>query len=223
MNISGAVATEADDINEGFVAIYVTPLKLKLKNASGQKEEKEIVFKILVRQTDDILESVRFQIANDKELDFLYEATYNQESFDAMKRRQHLDIDFNDFPNVVRQLVGTVVKQDESEMEDGEYKVSFKESDDPLSEDEEPEPEQAEGELGRCFFIVYQRLEFCRVQIMKIVFNEADRERVDRISQARYDEVAAKFKAVETEYKDIYKRIQRQAPKILADFKTQEK
>lgn len=227
MNTSGAVPTETDDINEGFVPIYVTPLNLKLKNAADEKELKEVVFKILVRQTDDVLESVRFQIANDKELDFLYESTYDEESFNAMKDRQHLEIDFSDFPNVVRQLVATIVKQDEAQIEDGEYKASFKDKDEPQSDEsgeEANEEEEAAGGQGRrCFFIVYQRLEFCRVQIFKLVFTEAERERVQRISQARYDEVASKLKAVETEYKDIYKRIQRQAPKILADFKLQEK
>lgn len=228
MSTSGPVATEADDINEGFVPIYVTPLNLKLKNAQGEKELKEVVFKILVRQTDDILESVRFQIANDKELDFLYESTYDEQSFEAMKDRQHLEIDFSDFPNVVRQLVATIVKQDEANMEDGEYKASFKDRDEPQSDEsgEEASPEEEDAGAGpgrKCFFIVYQRLEFCRVQIFKLVFTEAERERVQRISQARYDEVASKLKAVETEFKDIYKRIQRQAPKILADFKLQEK
>lgn len=213
----------AEDINEGFVSIYATTITLKFTNEEGDKAPEQTRFKIFVRQNDDVLEAVRFQLAKDDELNFLYECTYTEEDFEKMRDEQDLEIDFNDFPNVVRQLVATIVKSQELGMMKSEYKASFNDHDDPKSEDEEAEedetkPEEDDGSVKR-FFIVYQRLEFCKVPIFKLTFKECAIERIEKIAQARYDEIAAQFKAVDTEYKDIYKRIERQCKGLLVGLK----
>lgn len=222
----------SEDINEGFVPIYATTITLKFANEEGKKAPEATRFKIFVRQTDDILEAVRFQLSKDDELNFLYECTYTEKEFKKMRREQQLDIDFNDFPNVVRQLVATIVKGKELGNEESQYKASFKDYDDPKSENEEEEEEEEEetqekneedvDDSTQRFFIVYQRLEFCKVQIFKLAFKECPIERIEKIAQARYDELSAQYKAVDTEYKDIYKRIERQARGILATFKTEQ-
>jgi hypothetical protein len=207
---------------EGYVPIYEVPLQFAIKDASGRKILKSVVFKICIRQTDDVLQAVHFQISDDKELDFLYESTYTAREFQEMKTRQSLEIDFVDFPNVVRQLVANVVRQGERHDEVAEYEISFKTRDDPRTDDDLQATGPAEEDPRIRYFIIYQRLEFCRVPISKLRFTQCDDWRAGQISQRRYDELSAKLKAVETEFKDIYKRLQRQAPKILSDFKPAE-
>ena len=115
-----------------------------------------------------------------------------------------MDIEFNDFPNVVRQLVATIVRGEDFGAAESEYKASFKVHDDE-DEEEDKSDETKTEEATKRFFIIYQKLEFCKVQICKLAFEECDIARVEKISQARYDEISAKLKAVETEFKDIYK------------------
>ncbi|OHT15378.1 hypothetical protein TRFO_14130 [Tritrichomonas foetus] len=211
------------DINEDFVPIYVTHLQLKLKKEDGEDSEKvakDTVFKIFVHQDNDVLNAVRFQISDDKRLNFLYEADYDAEAFEAIKEKQGLEIEFDDFPNVIRQLISTIIRQGTDELNEGDYKASFKdhvESEEP--EEEEEDHQEEEGETKTRYFLISQRLEFCSVEIFRLRFHECDNEKVEKISQYRYDEISQKLKAVETEYKDIYKRLQRQAPKILQDYK----
>ena len=142
-----SASSTTKDITEGFVPIYITPLRLKCKGEDTDgKKKKNVEFKILVRQPDDDLESVRFQIANDKELNFMYESTYDKEAFEAMKESQGLEIEFSDFPNVVRQEIATFVKQEEAmvDREQQMYKVSFSDQDEEEEEESEGEPEAAE-------------------------------------------------------------------------------
>ena len=58
------------------------------------------------------------------------------------------------------------------------------------------------------------------VEIFKLVFVECAGEKVQRISQSRYDEISAQLKLVDTELKDIKKRLQRQAPKLLQEYQS---
>ena len=67
------------DINEGYVVIYVTKLNLKLKKDDVEENQKipyETVFKIYVKQNNDELESVLFELSDDKRLDFLFRSVY---------------------------------------------------------------------------------------------------------------------------------------------------
>ena len=215
-------ASSNGDINEGFIQIFSTNLELKLRFGEGDESQKVphvTVFKIFVRQDNDVLESVRFQLSDDKRLNFLYEADYNDEQFNAIKQEQGLEIEFDDFPNVIRQLVTTVTKQDNNELNEGDYKISFKEKNgDDESQDSDQENEDEDETIKR-YFIISQKLEFCNVEIFKLVFHACDAGRIGLISQSRYNEISQKLKDIDREYKDIYKRLQRQAPKILSDFK----
>ena len=119
------------DLNEGYVPIYATHIMLKFKSEQfdGQKILKDVVFKIFVLQDNDVLTSVRFQLSDDQELDFLYEADYDSERFEQIKQEQNLEIEFEDFPNVIRQLITTINNQGTDELEEGDYKLSFKDHD----------------------------------------------------------------------------------------------
>lgn len=206
------------DINEGYVVIYVTKLELKLKKDDIEENQKipyETVFKIYVKQNNDELESVLFELSDDKCLDFLFQSRYNKEKFEELKEEQSLEIEFDDFPNVIRQVITVINKQDPDDKSEGRYKVSFKKD-----EEAQEEGSEEEEEFIDCrFLIISQYLEFCPVEIFKLTFEKCSDELVHQISQSRYDEISQKLKAVQTEYKDILKRIQRQAPKLLDGYK----
>lgn len=224
MSVSGQDEDAVQDINEGYVELYNHVLTLNTKGPENEKVPIEYVFKILVRQTDDVLESVRFQLSNNKDLDFLYESTYSEEEFNEMKQEQDLEIQFADFPNVIRQLINTCVKQDESDVEakEKQFKVSLKDKDPESQEDDQDEHNEEESSPETRYFLISQRLDFTSVIIFNLIFKRCEENRVERISQHRYDDLSKKLQAASTEYKDMLKRLQRQAPKILQGFKPNE-
>jgi hypothetical protein len=212
--------TLTTDANDGHIQLYTTDLDVIIKEAPDAKSVRQIVFRIFIRQESDQLSSVRFQISSDDELDYLYEVTYTPATFEAMKARQRLDLDYADFPNVVRQQIIAVLRERALDRADQKLKVVLAAEDTAAPEDEyDGAEEEEEAEAGRKFFVIYQRLDFCRVAIFKFEFEAVPAERAARVSQARYDDLAARLKALETEYKDVYKRVQRTAPAALAGFK----
>jgi hypothetical protein len=218
---------------ENYVQLYSTYLEVKTKDEARNKSRKTIVFRIYIQQTDDELTNVRFQISNDDQLEYLFEITYNKDTFATMKAHQHLELDFPDFPNVVRQQILAVLRETDVSEADRRYKVIFTDIDDRSPDDADDDyddrnagpvaddaPEEEEEEQRVTYFIVYEKLEFCRAQVFKFEFNPCKADRTAAISQARYDELTAKLKALETEYKDAYKRVQRTNPSVLKGFKT---
>jgi hypothetical protein len=157
------------DVQEGYAQLYITTLTLKEKDGATGKDV-DIVFRIFIRQEEDLLTSVRFQISKDDELDFLYESTYDRDSFEELKSRQSLELDFVDFPNVVCQQLVRLVKPTNEPSEPQRFKAVFKSEEDKGSEEddgyddrgEEEEEDVETGESSKKFFIIYQKLDFCR-------------------------------------------------------------
>lgn len=220
MSVQDSQSFSQDDDAE-YVPIYDTKIDLKVRvnveNEQQQKYTQIAVFKILVRQSNDQLECVRFQLSDDEQLNFLYRADYDEQRFEEMKSEQDLDITFEDFPNVVRQIITQYTKPESKASKS--YKVSFitgvqdedEDVDDDQNQDDEPRPDI-------CSLIIGQKLEFCTVEIFNIQFAHCDPERIKIISQRRYDEISQKLKEVQTEYKDICKRLQRQAPALFNKY-----
>jgi hypothetical protein len=197
-----------------FVQLYTTYLDVRTKDQSQVKGTKKIVFRIYVHQENDRLYEVRFQISNDEELDFLYESTYDSQRFDKMKADQHLELDFSDFPNVVRQQIIALLREADVPGSERRYKVLWTEI------PEIPEIDEEEDADDDGFLVIYERLEFSRPPIFSLRFTPCPIERSEAISQARYNEVTALLKALETEYRDAYRRVQRTAPNLLRGLKT---
>jgi hypothetical protein len=198
---------------------------VKNKDSDGRRDL-NVVFKILLKQEEDTLQSVRFQLSNDQELDFLYEATYDESSFSELHRRQGLEIEFTDFPNVVRQQILTLVNQTKDGSEHHRFKAVLTSEDDKGLDEDDDYDEEEESGVGisgaKKFFIIYQNLDFCRVQVFKFTFTSSNVAKTSQISQARYDELSAKLKNLETEYKDLFKRVQRTSPKLLDGLKRED-
>lgn len=197
----------ASDLDEGYVPIYVTHVQLKIKKDGEngiEKYKKDAVFKIFVKQDDDVLNSVRLQLSDDQRLDFLYEADYGSEEFERLREEQQLEIEFDDFPNVIRKLMTTIIQQGDDTLNEGDYKIAFKDTDSD----------------GICL-IISQKIDICTVEIFRLEFIQITGERVQKIAQSRFDDISKKLKAIEIEYKDTIKRIERQAPKLIHNYQRQ--
>jgi hypothetical protein len=222
--------TSGPDVRDGYAQLYITPLTLKEEEEGTTRKDVEVVFRIFIRQEDDLLSSVRFQISKDQALDFLYECTYDSDGFNELKSRQNLELEFLDFPNVVRQQLVTLVQQATNRSGPQRFKAVFTSEDDKASgeddghdgAEEEEEEDVGTGGVSNKFFIIYQKLEFSRAQVFKFEFRPYDRQKTSENSQARYDELSNKLKALETEYKDLFKRVQSTHPKLLDVLKRDE-
>jgi hypothetical protein len=96
--------------------------------------------------------------------------------------------------------LAALVRQNDILLDAPRYKALFT-IDDVNSNHGEEEEEEEKGETNH--FVIFDK----------------QLERSNAVSQARYNEVLLKLKELETEYKNIYTRIQRQSPKLLSDYK----
>jgi hypothetical protein len=214
-------AAPPPDANEGFVQIYAHALNFPVKRGTDPKAPQDLIFKILIFQHEDVLERVRFQLSDEEELGFLYEATYDVARFNGLKDADGLEFDFPDLANVVRQLLNELIKQADAGQDDPTYKAVFKIDVPPEARDPPAEPQdEEEEEPGPAnLFIISQLLNLRRVPLLTLEFDQCPPERSTAVSQARYNELVAKYKEIWTEYNDILKRLERQAPKTLQSFK----
>ncbi|EAY10546.1 hypothetical protein TVAG_184480 [Trichomonas vaginalis G3] len=153
---------------------------------------------VYLKQTDDEVDAIKIQLYSKDVLSFLYEGEMSKEDFETFKSEQELDIDFNDFPNILREVLGQI----NEDIEENGYNAR-------LIPDEE----------NSCRLIIKQDLELCTTEIFNIKLTGAGNERIRKVSQTRYNELSKRDNALRTQYKDLIKRIRRPDPKILQDFK----
>ena len=173
------------------------------KENSENEEEEDIVqtsqlhIQVSIKQTDDNLEGVRIRFFSQEDIRFLYERIFHEDEFNQFKTDQELDIDFGDFPNVLEEVLSNVSR----ESEEGSYKAILRtEGDDVV-------------------LCLQQDLELCTTDIFTFKLPFCKPERIEQVSQQRYDELIKQYNEVATQYKDMIKRIKRQDPKVLAGFK----
>ncbi|EAY21836.1 hypothetical protein TVAG_248950 [Trichomonas vaginalis G3] len=200
MSVPGAVDEEFELFFDQDV-----PIENRLDQSPEEAEEDEpgdeyTNFSIVVnlKQTEDEAEAIKIQLYSKDVLSFLYEGEMSKEDFESFKAEQELDIDFNDFPNVLQEVLGQI----NEDIEENGYNARLI-----------PDGEDA------CHLIIKQDLDLCTTEIFNIKLVGADQERIRKVSQARYNELSKRDNALRTQYKDLIKRIRRQDPKILQDFK----
>ena len=169
------------------------------EDQTDQNEEEEIsVFDlhiaVSIDQTDDQLNAVNIRFTSGDDIRYLFEGEYTEESFEKMKTDQELEIDFNDFPNVLQEVLDKVPD---------EYKATIKLHD----------------EGHKVTLALQQELEFCTTDIFTFTLDLASAERIEKVSQERYNELLKQYQQISTQYKDMVKRIKRQDPKILDTLK----
>ena len=187
----------SDDPNDFLPTI--TENAQEEEDQTDQNEEEEIsVFDlhiaVSIDQTDDQLNAVNIRFTSGDDIRYLFEGEYTEESFEEMKTDQELEIDFNDFPNVLQEVLDKVPD---------EYKATIKLHD----------------EGHKVTLALQQELEFCTTDIFTFTLDLASAERIEKVSQERYNELLKQYQQISTQYKDMVKRIKRQDPKILDTLK----
>lgn len=155
-----------------------------------------------IKQTDDELEAIRIQIYSKDNINFLFKGNLTAEEFEEFRKEQELEIDFNDFPNVLQEVLSQV---NVDIIENEGYNAIL-------------QPDTENSEAAR--LIVKQDLELCTTEIFNIKLEQATAEEMRYIAQDRYNRLNKKFDQVKTNYKDLMKRINRQDPSILRNFKS---
>ena len=194
-----------EDPDAGFTLLFDKEISYELPSEGQEEEDSETVksgkvnVQVHIKQNDDNLEAVRLRFLSKDDIRYLYEKVYDSEEFESIKEGQELNIEFNDFPNALEEVLEQVT-------EDGEegYKAVM------IQNEEE---EKAE-------LVLQQDLDLCTTDIFKFELEACPRERVEKISQERYNELCKQYDEIATKYKDMIKRIKRQDPKILSTFKT---
>ncbi|EAY08450.1 hypothetical protein TVAG_355090 [Trichomonas vaginalis G3] len=199
-----SVAGEVEDEYAVFFDQDV-PIENRLDESPEEAERDEpgeeyTNFSIVVslKQTKDEVEAIKIQLYSKDVLSFLYEGEMPKEDFETFKAEQELDIDFNDFPNVLQEVLGQI----NEDIEENGYNARL------LS-----------GGENECRLIIKQDLDLCTTEIFNIKLLGADAERIRKVSQERYNELSKRDNNLRIQYKDLIKRIRRQDPKILQDFK----
>lgn len=151
---------------------------------------------VSTNQEDDELRYIRIRLYTEDAIRFIYEIVINQDVFNKFKTEQELDFEFDEFPNVLQRILKQLNKDFESE--EG-YKAVIETSDD------------------YCVLSFQQALEYCTTEIFK--FHIKLSTRLEVLSQQRYDDLCRRVEQARTQLKDLVKRIRRQDPKILNDFR----
>jgi len=176
--------------------------KINIRFPYGETEvEKTVMISIFIQQEDDQLSAVGLRLYDDDDLQFLYESRYTEEEFNTMKENQGLEIEYEDFPNVIREVI-TEISQDAGNQL--AYTIRFVTS--------------ADNE-NSASLVISQSLDFCETDIFEFDFHKCTFDKIAAVAQKRYDEIATKAKNAFIELKDAHKRIQRQDPKAIHSFK----
>jgi hypothetical protein len=189
--------------DSNYVLFNAFSLDITLKDLDNNKSVHRINLRIFTHAENDVLASVRFQISKDEDLDFLYDVTYNPTSFHDMRARQHIDLNFADFPNVICHHIQNAISEMDLPQTERTLKMFLASS--PASD--------------RFYFHIYQKLPFCRVELFKLEFVALPGDRIISIAQARYQELAERLKDLDAELKNLFERAQRTAPSAVKGFK----
>lgn len=199
---------QGDLVNEGFFPMYTREISVRM-GASDDEEapERTVTFIILVQQEGDSLKKVRLQLRAESRLDFLFETEIDEETFNHIKGEQDYEFDFVDFPNILRRVIGDTLKARAAESDENKIDISL---------------EANEEEDGDFTFLITQALDFCDTELFHFDFQRIEQQRLVAITRQRYQEVSDKLKNLQTEYRDMCKKAQRQWPDLVKTIKLQE-
>lgn len=195
------------EVDEEFVQFFDidVPVENRLDEEAANipddefgEEYNRLKIQVSVKQVDEDVDEIKICLYDSDNLFFLYEGNMTKDEFEKFKNEQELEIDFNDFPNVLQEVLSNIPE----DIVEGSYVAVLK----PATDDQVQ-------------FIVKQDLDVCTTEIFNIKLQQPDFERLRKVSQQRYNEISKRDTAIRIQYKDLIKRIRRQDPKILQDFK----
>jgi hypothetical protein len=146
----------------------------------------------------DPIESVRIELSNESDLFFLFEATYDSESYNDLRGAQDLTVDFADFPPALTDIFTAAA------VRDGEFKLQFTDDGEPM-------------------LTVQQGLKFKTVNVFSLHFNRPSDETVKNRIQMRYHEVRAQLAGVRENLNNVYAMLKIKNPSVLKQVTTPRK
>ena len=198
MNDSSQSILLDPSVRDGGRVYFDKEIPLQVFPEQDQEEPEVIItrMKIILFRNDQELETVRMELTTELDLFFLYEANYNEASFNQLKDEQKLEITFDEFP----QLMADILEQYAQNSE--EYFVTFKQNNQPSG-----------------ILLFQQRLRFKSIDIFALEFVPAQDDYVKDQIQYRYNATRADAKAARTELNDLYALLKIKNPNILKTMK----
>lgn len=215
---------------QDYILFSQNPITVVRRKDQLDESQISIIVQIFVQQQNEHLRSIRIRLSQEKSFDFLYELEFNQQQYERIMNAQHINIKFTDFPNIFHTILGRLstdesyrcILSDSQEIDDNldEENTQFTPektiSDKIPKEEEDINQEENHNDLEKIYLTIDQQLEFCSTSIISLPFNKCSIEKLHRISQARFNEALKKYNAAVASYNDYLKRVERQAPDLIA-------
>ncbi|OHT06542.1 hypothetical protein TRFO_25432 [Tritrichomonas foetus] len=176
-------------------------INLEFRNFENNESLSRVVrIRIMTYRDDMVLKQIRLEILDDSDLYFFVESIFDEEKFEQMKNDAQLLIDFDSFPEEIRDLI------EDSQINDSESQIVFIEEND-----------------GSGVMEFLQILELKSVEVFKINFVPSDPEFIQLQVQYRFNQLygqLAKNKAILHEFN---KQLQSKNPILLKSINTPSK
>lgn len=151
-----------------YNVFYVTELNLEFRNSENQESLDRVVrLRILVCTDDTIMKQIKIEILDDSDLYFFVEAVFNEEQFNKMKKEDQLLIDFESFPEEIKNFFN------ECQSTDAETQIAYIEEND-----------------GSGILEFSQFIELKSVEVLIIHFVLSDPEFIQRQVQFRFNQMS---------------------------------
>ena len=133
------------------------------------------------------LNNFRIQITSDINVFFVYQASFSRETFQELKESQQLDVEFNSFPDVLKEMFSSK-----------EYSVLFS------FEDE-----------NKASLKFQQKLKFKVVDILAIDLSSASIELIQQIVQYRFTQLKNENAAIKSQLDNVFAMLKIKDPSML--------
>ncbi|OHT06479.1 hypothetical protein TRFO_25507 [Tritrichomonas foetus] len=185
---------------DGGKVFFDKEIPLEIKPES-EEEENEVFLtrvKIILHENESTgqLENVHLELTTDVDLFFFYEASYNEESYNVLKENQRLEITFDQFPELMKEVLEQYASNSD------EYFVTFDRKSDDC-----------------CSMLFQQRLRFKCVDIFELEFSPASNDYVHDQIQYRFNLARAEVKSARTELSDLYALLKIKNPNVLKQMR----
>ncbi|OHT13379.1 hypothetical protein TRFO_16471 [Tritrichomonas foetus] len=185
----------------GGEIIFNNEVPVAIKSENDEEEDNATILVrikiIVVNGGDDVPQHVRLEMLCDSDLFFLYEAEYAQEDFEILKKTEGLTIKFEEFPQLLVEIIEQYITEPDS------YSLLF---------------EQQSEEQSTLRF--QQQLKFKLIDILALDLKPASEEFVKDSIQYRYNAAKAEIKAAHTELNDLYALLKIKNPTVLKKMTT---
>jgi len=176
----------ADPSHEVGETVVEMNFQLNLPNETEPLDSR-IKFYSQLSTDKKTLNNFRIQITSDINVFFVYQASFSRENFEELKVKQQLNVDFNNFPNVLKEMFSSK-----------EYSVLF------TFEDE-----------SKASLKFQQKLKFKVVDILSIYFSAAPIELIQQIVQYRFTQLKCENASIKSQLDNVFAMLKIKDPSVL--------